>query len=850
MIVITLSLLGLALLPASQLRIETELTALLPESEPAAVEYRRFLDLFGGFERVFVLIVARETDAPEEPAEEALGEDPEEDSDPQLDPQEKVLTAAEILAPLVAELPEVAKVRAGLEDQDQDFFLRHVVRRSPLLIPDRDLEVLESLLEPAALENRAKQLRSQVHSPAGRFELQFAVQDPLGLSSRLPVLGEAGGGLPVDPWTGAFLSPDGEVALLVVTPALGEMDAEGGRRLDEGLRLAFERCRAELGDQARGLDFAAVGGPLYAAQDEHQIRTDLQGTILGSALACSLILFFAFGGLTIPAITMSVLGVALVWTAAVLSLTVGSVTGAGLGFAAVLVGLGVDYGIHGGTRFRSLRLRGFGAVEALEDTFRHAGPAIATSALSTACAFAALAAADFRPLREIGTVVSVGILAILLAVATLGAAWISWTGGAGSQGNGGRLWRSLGSLTEFSVAMACRFPRWTLLAAGAMTAICVPGLLDLEVDPDLRKLRPADHPALEVEALLVQKFGVGASTLTVVVPGEDRDQTLDRAAQIAAYLRQIEGGELSIVSPSDLLISSGSSEQRLRRLADLPLTEAADTLEASLRAVNLNPRSFAPGLEALRSFGAGRDVEAAGSDELPESLDELLTVDAQGRTWAALRIRLGRESWPSGPPDEVLQELRRISPEVAVASVPRLGSAMKSLARHDFLKLSWIAALLVFGVVMISFRGRVVACLLAVTPVVVGCVWTLGVWGRLGLSLDLLSLSVVPILIGIGIDDGLHAVHGTGSRIRSVSGLAESVRQSGLAMALTTLTTCVGFGSLATSSIPGLRNGGLLVAVGVLLCLLATLWILPAVGALLRTGDGSQKLSRKDELKR
>ena len=834
MIAITLALLALALLPASRLRIETELTALLPETEPAAVEYQRFLELFGGFERVFVLIVARDSKSSPEGS----------DSDPS-DRREQVLTAAEMLAPYLAELPEVATVRAGLQDEDQAFFLEQVVRRAPVLIPDRDLERLRASIEPEALRRRARQLRSQIHSPAGRFDLQFAVQDPLGMSSRLPVLGEVGGGLPVDPLTGAFLSEDGDAALLVLTPALGEMDAEGGRRLDAGLKRAFERCRRELGDEGLGLDFAAVGGPLYAAQDEQQIRSDLEGTIFGSALACSLILWLAFGGFALPAITMSVLGVALVWAAATLSLAVGSVTGAGLGFAAVLVGLGVDYGIHGGTRFRGLRLGGSGIVEALEGTFRHAGPAIVTSAVSTACAFAALAAADFRPLREIGTVVSVGILAILLAFATLGAALIGATGGGvKGPGRGGLLWRALDHLTAFSVGTARRFPRWTLATAAVVTALTVPGLLELRVDPDLRKLRPADHPALEAEALLVSKLGVGASTVTVVVPGRDRDQALNRASEIASYLRGLEDGRLSVVSPSDLLISSGSAERRLRQLADLSLEQAADTLSDELRAVNVNPRAFASGLDALRSFGAGQDV-VGQSDVLPESLDELLTTDEEGRSWAALRIRLDKDLWGSGPPEDVLTRLRQISSEVAVASVPRLGSAMKSLAQRDFLRLSWIAALLVLGVVWISFRGSLGACLLAVTPVAVGCVWTLGAWGQMGLSLDLLSLSVAPILIGIGIDDGLHAVHGadvgrasgSGSSRGSLAGLGESVRQSGLAMALTTLTTCVAFGSLATSSIPGLRNGGLLVAVGVLLCLLATLWVLPAAGALMSFKD-------------
>ena len=48
-----------ALLPASRIRVETKIEALLPEGAPAADDYRTFLRTFGGFEKVFVLVRAR-----------------------------------------------------------------------------------------------------------------------------------------------------------------------------------------------------------------------------------------------------------------------------------------------------------------------------------------------------------------------------------------------------------------------------------------------------------------------------------------------------------------------------------------------------------------------------------------------------------------------------------------------------------------------------------------------------------------------------------------------------------------------------------------------------------------------
>jgi predicted RND superfamily exporter protein len=61
-----------------------------------------------------------------------------------------------------------------------------------------------------------------------------------------------------------------------------------------------------------------------------------------------------------------------------------------------------------------------------------------------------------------------------------------------------------------------------------------------------------------------------------------------------------------------------------------------------------------------------------------------------------------------------------------------------------------------------------------------------------------------------------------------------------VALTLAALTTTAGFGSLGSSRIPGLGNAGIIVALGVFFCLLAAIFVLPALEALLgwRTGEG------------
>jgi predicted RND superfamily exporter protein len=116
-------------------------------------------------------------------------------------------------------------------------------------------------------------------------------------------------------------------------------------------------------------------------------------------------------------------------------------------------------------------------------------------------------------------------------------------------------------------------------------------------------------------------------------------------------------------------------------------------------------------------------------------------------------------------------------------------------------------------------------------PVVFGTAWSLGWWSLLGRSLDLVGLAVLPVMLGIGIDDGLHAVHG--AQPGGLGRIEGSVRRAGPAMILTTLTTCIGFGSLALSRLPALKAAALLIPIGVASCLMTTLLLIPATISLL-----------------
>jgi predicted RND superfamily exporter protein len=815
-----------ALWPASRLRLETDLPSLLPRGAPAAAAYRDFLTTFGGFEKVFVIV--RAAGGPRGSSEVV-------DAGTLTD-------AAGRLAEELAKDPEVASARAGLTPEDEEFFFRWIAPRAPLLLPagadpSRLRAELARRLDPEEIRRRVGVLRGTLTSPAGGFAAPFLAADPLGFSEGL--LAAAGASLPLDPVSGAFVSRRGDAALVLVTPARAELDPAGGRALAAALaRAEAAVAREEAGSGGARLDFAALGGPIYAAHDERIIREDLARISLSSVVVVGILLLLGFEGLYVPLALFAVAAVGLLWAAAIAGLWLGSVTVVGIGFIATLLGMGVDYGIHGGARFRLLHLAGESRRAALVGSLRQTGPAILAATLTTAAALAALSFAHFRPLRELGQVLAIGILSMLAATTTLGAALAAFFPRGRLLGGATLLWRRLWMPGfEALVRFARRRPRAVLAGALLVSLAAAAGLPRLSLDSDLRTLRPADAESGRAERLLVERFGLGLDTTTIVVRGASLAAALDRAAAVRLAIASSpgfgEGSGAEITTPSDWRLGGRRTAERLRLLAGLPFDRAAGDLERELGRAGLRVERFAGAIAALRALGRGEDPGAPPPAAWPSWMSELVRREARGGWAVAVHVRAPAGVWPSGPPAATLAAIEaaggKPANRVSVASAPRVGAELRDLALRDLFRLSVVAAGLAAAVLAVAFWRRPGEALLAALPLALGFLWTFGAWGLAGRRIDLLCIATLPVLVGTGVDLGVYAVYRAD---RLPGGIAGSVKRSGVALTLAALTTTAGFGSLDSSRVPGLANAGVIVALGVVLCLVASLFVLPAIEAL------------------
>jgi len=117
--------------------------------------------------------------------------------------------------------------------------------------------------------------------------------------------------------------------------------------------------------------------------------------------------------------------------------------------------------------------------------------------------------------------------------------------------------------------------------------------------------------------------------------------------------------------------------------------------------------------------------------------------------------------------------------------------------------------------------------LIALAPLLVGFVGMFGVMQIFGVKLNFYNLVVLPAVLGIGDDAGIHITHryleeGRGS-------ILKVLRSTGEHITMSALTSMEGFGGLVLSFYPGMRSIGQLAVIGIGMTLLTALVFLPAL---------------------
>ena len=191
----------------------------------------------------------------------------------------------------------------------------------------------------------------------------------------------------------------------------------------------------------------------------------------------------------------------------------------------------------------------------------------------------------------------------------------------------------------------------------------------------------------------------------------------------------------------------------------------------------------------------------------------------------------------------LVDEMQKVSPRAT--GMPIVYHALLGAMANDGRLAMQIALGLIFLLLLADFRN-IWKALLAIIPLIIGVLLMLGVMHISGLMLTLVGFYAVPIIIGIGIDDGVHIIHRY--NVEGADAHDTVFASTGRAILLTSLTTMLAFGSLWFASMAGIGDLGVVLFIGVGSCFVATVLVIPVLAGMGRQIAASRATSTPERV--
>lgn len=818
---------------ASRLRFDPDVLHLLPTKNPGVITFRETLEQFGNVD-YFVVGIRIPEEVP-------------------LDPYEAL--ADDLAERMTASTDYFRAVESRIGEPEE--LLREFLPKAILFLDAPTRERLASQLTGPEIRTRAQELRRALEMPQAVAIKDLLKLDPMGISGIfLDRLGGQRGPLAVDWTSGRYLSRDHRLLLILGKPTHNPQDIDFNRRLFDSMQQSVAAASAEWSELAEGSDAPVPevffgGRYMIALDDTGLIRRDVLINA-GTSIVGVLILFYvAYRRLSLLLLVFWPLACGLAITFGFASIAVGVLSSATAGVAALLVGLGDDFVIVLYGRYVEERQAGASVIDSMRAMGGSTARGVVLGAITTAATFYAFLITDFTGLYQMGLIVGTGVLFCLVAVLFLVPAMIGWSEAHHSKRESEPRLHIFAFGIEHLSRLATRRPRATLVAAALVTIAAVVAAQHLRFDDNVEALRPPGNRGILAQSEINAHFGAGFESMSLVLKAPTLPEVLALADKAAiAGRRLVADGRLGGVDAVTAVLPPPAVQQEaldwlaVERSGRLDMSRIRSEFAAALASEGLRIEPFAAGLDLLAStLSPDGLLTREGVLAVPQGrslLDRYLQETPQGWTSVVKLYNL-----PGRPkreiPDAALDLEASLGPQATLTGMNVLSRSLRGEIRADAFWSAIIGLTLTLLLLWFDFRD-VHTAFIALVPLLVGIVWMVALMVAFDLHLNFMNIFVITMIIGIGVDYGIHVIHRyREEETRPGGNPAAAVEETSRGVFLAALTTIVGFGSLATSHYPGLISMGLVSTLGTLTTALVAIAVIPAYLTLRTQAAGRQR---------
>ncbi|MEE3346809.1 MAG: MMPL family transporter [Nitrospinota bacterium] len=662
---------------------------------------------------------------------------------------------------------------------------------------------------------------------------------------------------------GYMVSENDDLLFILVVPNEDKTSFTGYKDAVALARQYIAETRKDFPDITVGL----TGEEVISSDEMLTTQADVETASKIALTGVALLFIIAYRGVVKPLLAVFCLLLALCWTIGFTTLTIGHLNILSIVFTTILIGLGIDFGIHILERYKEERHNGHEILKALQKTVQGTGRGNFSGAITTAMAFGAMVLTDFIGIVELGWIAGWGILFCMVAMLLVLPALVTLE----------EKWRKPHYALVRSATTKQRqwidklFDHYYLIIGlcTVLVLIASVSLKDLRFDYNLLNLQAKGTEAVQYEMKILESDGRSAwssamladslkevqekelqlkalptvarfESILVVIPEHQEKNLRTIRENLAPLLKELE------VEPEDVTFSWKGLNKTLKRI-QFKLQgreEGGDSLDpvrvAGNRLQNFLKQSqkVEPDLaeKRLRGFSellftdyrdlidelkANAEAQPVRLEEIPPKLRERY-ISQKGKY--VIHIFPSVDIWDQEERRKYLSDLRSVDPNVTGTAVHMFESTR--LMTEGYVKGGLYAMTAIIIYVYFMFRN-VRTVFFVLLPVLAGAIWTVGVMELIGLKLNMANMVILPLILGIGVVNGIHITH----RYREEEDKHASVlgKSTGPAVLLSSLTTMIGFGSMMVADHSGVFSLGLVLTIGVFNCLMASITFLPAL---------------------
>lgn len=623
----------------------------------------------------------------------------------------------------------------------------------------------------------------------------------------------------------------------------GELDAAGRQELRElGQRVDAiadqEQARLEqtvasvrgILEQYRDRAEIHLGGvPMIAVDMIDFVENDIATFGVGVAAFIVLLLALAFRRLRWVLVPSAICVTTVVAMVGLIGLMRWPVTVVSSNFISLVLIITLSLIVHLIVRYRELQAHDAEADQKtlVRETIRSKFKPSFFTALTTAISFASLMFADIKPVMDFGLMMVCSVVAGFVFTFVLFPALLAPLGSARA-GRAQGDWA--GPINRGIARMVHSHPARTTVVFVVIVVLGVWGASRLTVE---NRFIDYFHEDTEIYQGMVQiDRELGGTTPLDVVIKAPQEFLAEREKQ-RAFAEEM--GMARSVNPVN---GYWYNENGLDRIVEIH--DYLESFEATGKIL-----SIGTAWEMVLPINDGEPLEPYELgilyNKIPENLQEQLIAPYMTEDGNEIRFDIRViDSLPGLQRDELLQDIRTGIPEhfdISPQQVQLSGmlvlynNVMQSLYYSQIVTLVVVSAaiMLMFGALYRSLR----MALIGPVPTLVAASMVLGVMGWIGLPLDIMTMTIAAIVIGIGVDDTIHyvdrfqlEVHG-GADYRSAAEIAHS--EIGRAMTYTTVIVTLGFSILTLSNFMPTIYFGLLTGLAMVFALISNLALLPVL---------------------